>query len=718
LPAPAEGIRRTQGPIQSIVFTSGSTGRPKGIVKPHNQYGTVSEFLRLGFGLEGPIRVGILTAGSVAAGVPLLQVLLENGFTIVACEMRQGQESIGQWLQHANLRVFAAVPTLLRHVLSTLDPGVVIDGLGFVAVFGESTTWEDVGRLRRHLPPDASIFNIYGQGEAGSIAVMPVGQATPLGTGLLPVGHPLPGRTVSIVDEDGRSVAPGERGEIVVEGPTVSLGYWQQDKDEGPSGVFTTNEDGVTVVRTGDAGRLRADGVLEHLGRLDHVVKIAGNRVDLSEIESALLELPHITDAVATTYVDDVGALRLRAFVVVETFTVANTRVLRGQLSTHLARPYLPDVIEVLDELPRLPNGKVDRQGLPTTTPRLTATVSGLSRSPTEEIEQILLSLWAGVLGFDDIGLDDDFFELGGDSLRAVRLAESIERRLEVEVPAWMLIQYPTVSSLAASLGQRPPDQRVVTIQPAAAGIPLFAAHDNFGSLFGARHYLTAIHLEQPVYGLRAAAWEGRWPGDTLQEVAASHVDDILSIQPTGPVILYGQATGSLFAFEIARQLLARGTDVPLLVVTNAGGPALPPLPYPARLRALARELNGVPRRDLPRVVTRMALAKGRKVSGGRRPTGQPAVANGTGDKTTSPSQRAIELYGALALEYRPPAHYPGAVLLIKPAWQDRPIEERWRHWVDGPLRVADVEELRSELFGLRPRRMEALAPSGDLPTR
>jgi acyl-coenzyme A synthetase/AMP-(fatty) acid ligase/thioesterase domain-containing protein/acyl carrier protein len=709
LAAPAEGIRREPGPVHSIVFTSGSSGRPKGIVKPPNQYGTVSEFLRLGFGVEGALRVGILTAGSVAASVPLLQILLENGFTIVAHEMRRQHESIDQWLRRARLDAFAAVPTLLRHILASLAAGEVIEGLRFMAVFGESTTWEDVGRLRQHLPPGTSIFNVYGQGEAGSVAVMPVGPDTPIGTGLLPVGHPLPGRTVSIVDEEGQPVPAGGRGEIVVEGPSVSLGYWREEAGEGLSGVFTKNDQGVTVVRTGDAGRLRADGVLEHLGRLDHVVKIAGNRVDLGEIETALTDLPHVTDAVASTYIDDAGELRLRAFVVVNTFTWVNTRALRGQLGLRLARSLLPDVIEVLNELPRLPNGKVDRQGLPTEAPKLTGAAVGASRPPTEEIEHVLASLWASVLGIDDIGLDDDFFDLGGDSFRAVRLSELIERQLDVDMPAWMLIEHPTVAELAASLSKDSPTARVVTIQSATDGIPIFVTHDNFGSLFGARQYLTALGLQQPIYGLRASAWEGRSTGHTLEDVAADHVLDILATHPTGPLVLYGQATGALFAFEIARQLMAGGSDVALLVVTTAAGPALPVVPSAARMRALFGSLSQLPRREVPRAVVELARFKGRQLVGPpkRKVQAEPSRAGETKPEVSE----VLELYGAMALHYRAPSHYSGAVLLIKPSWLDRPIEDRWQFWVDGPLRIADVEELRADLFGREPRRLESLAP-------
>jgi enterobactin synthetase component F len=706
-----ERIRKQSGPVHSIVFTSGSTGRPKGILHPANQSGTVSEFLRLGFGLGGVLRVGILTAGSVPASVPLLQILLENGFTIVAHEMRHPREPIGEWLRHAHVEVLAVVPTLLRLLLNSLPPEEVIEGLRFVGVFGESTTWEDVGRMRTHLPSDASVFNIYAQQELGSIAVMPVGPDTPIGIGLLPVGHPLPGRTVSIVDEDGQPVPAGGRGEIVVESPSASLGYWKEEM-QGRSDVFTRTDQGTMVVRTGDAGRMRADGVLEHLGRLDHVVKIAGNRIDLAEIEAALLTLPHITDAVATTYVDDAGELRLRAFVVVAGFTLANPRVLRGQLATHLARPLLPDVIEVLDELPRLPNGKVNRQGLPTSTPRLTPTWQGTSRPPTEELERALASLWTDVLGIDDIGADDDFFDMGGDSLRAVRLAELIENSLQVDVPAWMLIEHPTIAEMAASLGNAAESSRVVTLQAEGSGVPIFVAHDNFGSLFGPRNYLTALELDQPIYGLRAAAWEGRPVGNTLQEIAADHVRDILATTPTSAVILYGQNTGSFFAFEVARQLLALGKDVPLLVVSGPG-PALPLLPSRTRLGDLAHSLAALPRRELTREMISLGAGKVRQITR-RIPSPKSRPAGTRADDGASASRNvdnAVELYGALARRYQPPSHYAGPLLLIKPSWRNRPIEESWRHWADGPVRVADTEALQLDLLHAAPRRLESLGP-------
>ncbi|HEX3795196.1 MAG TPA: AMP-binding protein [Acidimicrobiales bacterium] len=719
LPTSAEPIRRAPGPVHSIVFTSGSTGNPKGILKPPNQYGTISEFLRLGFGMSGELRVGILAAGSVSATVPVLQLLLQNGFTTVALEMKRQEIPIGEWLRHAHLQAFAAVPTLLRHALASLESGVVIDGLKFVGVFGETTTWEDVSRLRSHVPTETSIFNIYGQGEAGSIAVMPVTADTPIGQGLLPVGHPLPGRTITIVDEDGRPVPPGGRGEIVVEGPSVSLGYWGVP-DDGPSAVFTTNGQGVTVVRTGDAGRLRPDGVLEHLGRLDHVVKIAGNRVDLVEIETALMHLPHVVDAAATTYIDGAGELRLRAFVVVRGFTIANSQTLRGQLRQALARPLLPDAIETLDELPRLPNGKVDRKRLPTTPPRLTWSAGASSRPPADEMEQMVAALWSSVLGVDDIGIDDNFFDLGGDSLRAVRLAEAIERSLGVDMPAWMLIEHPTIGNLVGTLGLGSPTETVVTIQAASEGTPIFVAYDNFGSLFSARNYLTAIGLEQPIYGLRARAWEKGPVPASLQAVAAQHVDDILTVRSEGAVVLYGQATGSLLAFEIARQLLERGTDVPLLVVGTSAGPPLQLVPGASRIKHQFRTWNALPRRAVPGAVAEVALAKGRQFA--RQATNRTgksrAKLHGTrghetnnGPANRSGVTRAVELYGDLALRYRPPSHYPGRVLLIKPSWLDQPIEDRWRHWVDGPLRISDVEELRVDLATHSPPRLEWLAP-------
>ena len=126
---------------------------------------------------------------------------------------------------------------------------------------------------------------------------------------------------------------------------------------------------------------------------------------------------------------------------------------------------------------------------------------------------------------------------------------------------------------------------------------------------------MTAIELDQPIYGLRAAAWEGRAVGDTLQEVAADHVRYIVATAPTGPVILYGMDSGSLFAFEIARQLLALGKDVPLLVVSGSPGPALPLVPSRARLGDLVHSLAALPFRELPQALIRLGIGKGRQLN-------------------------------------------------------------------------------------------------------
>jgi acyl-coenzyme A synthetase/AMP-(fatty) acid ligase len=358
---PSQGVHRPPGPLGSIVFTSGSTGRPKGIMLAPGQGGFV-DYISAMIGLGPEMRVGTIAAGTVAASVRALLTLVGCGWTVVGYEVRRHPEPLGAWLRTARVRGFAVVPTVLRQILGALGPGEIVPDLQLVGVFGEGTTWQDVRELRSHLRADSIIFNAYGQQEAGSIAVMMVVSDTPIEDGPLPVGRPLPEREVSIVDESGHQVPAGERGEIIVRSSSTALGYWNEEILQ--SKVFFPQPDGSMIVHTGDVGRFRPDGLLEHLGRLDRMVKVVGNRVDLTEVEVALLSSEDVADAVATTYTNDRGELRIRAFVVPVTSRSVDTLELRTWLAGRLPRSALPDAIEAIGQIPKLPNGKADRNAL------------------------------------------------------------------------------------------------------------------------------------------------------------------------------------------------------------------------------------------------------------------------------------------------------------------------------------------------------------------
>jgi thioesterase domain-containing protein/acyl carrier protein len=700
---------------------------------------------------EEAIRLGAVVPGSVPASAHILSMFAGYGWTIVPFEIRRQQGQIGSWLMQAGVRVFIVVPTVLRQVTGSLEPGQVIPCVQFVGIFGETTTWEDVGQLRAHLEPGAIIFNVYAQSEAGDIALMAVGPDTVIGTGRLPVGKPIEGREVVIVGDDGEPVPDGEEGEIVVRSRSAAAGYW----DEGPaeSQVFFPQPDGATVVHTRDRGRIGPGGLLEHLGRIDHMVKIAGNRVDLGEIEAALRSYHWVSDAAATVYTSANGELRLRAFVVMEESRIANPRSLRGWLVQRLPRPAVPDIVEVLDELPMLPNGKVDRSALPAQRPRLRTAgdeadgggqgaVNGsagtrgatllanngvpIGGAPNAgpmvdialpELEATLVGVWGDVLGLDDLGPEDDFFGSGGDSLRAVSLVAAVSEELGLEVPLWLLLEHTTPRSMALALRSPQVLSPVVTIKGDGRGLPLFVVHDTYGSLFGARHYLDAVNLDQPILGIRAAAWEKTAPVEPSLEALASHyADDICHARPRGAFCLYGQDTAAMIAFELGRQLLERGRTVALLVV---GSEITPPKPLQVIVQNRLNALKQLPAERLPSEALNLAShaahgAATRVRRWARSRQSRQALSARGAELVEIPledrADRARSYYRDLVRAYRPPGKYHGSVLVVTAPWMDKDATVRWSHWVDGPLRISDPAAFLHDLDGPA-RVVENLAP-------
>jgi acyl-coenzyme A synthetase/AMP-(fatty) acid ligase/thioesterase domain-containing protein/acyl carrier protein len=687
--APPGGVERPPGRLGSIVFTSGSTGPPKGIMRAP----ATSELPVLRD--EEGLRVGFVTAGSVAANLAALQLMAAAGWTSVCYQIRTETRPMAEWLRRSELEAMFMVPTVLRQVVASLDPGEKIPGIRFVGTFGESTTWEDVTALRAHLDESALVINLYAQSELGSIALMFIGADTPIGTGLLPVGHPLSGQTITVVDENRAPVPPGERGEIVVRGRNAALGYWGEDPKQ--STVFFPQEDGTMIVHTGDVGRFLPDGTLEHLGRMDNMVKVAGaNRVDLGEIEVALLQLDGVADATAAPFRTPQGETRLRAFIVPAAGCWPDPAELRRRLSEQLARYALPDSIELLDELPRLSNGKVDRRALPA--PR---------RSPApappgvQDLEERLAEIWRDVLLVDEIQSDADFFDLGGDSLRAAGLASEISRVLGIDVPLTLVMERPTLRAMAAALEDGATLGPVVILRATGAGLPVFAAHDHQGTIFPARAAL-AEHgrMDQPIYGFRALATEGRViEATSLEELASTYASDVRTVVTEGPVVLFGNGTAATLAFEIACQLADTGTEVALLVLSTGEPPPEDPPPP----RTIMSRLRGRSPRDLGGAAIRKAV---RRASQARRHARPVSGA----DEPDSLHDYALHSYLPMWLTYRLTGRFSGRVLVIHSRFADPLRVAEWQRWASGAVTVVQDSDLAQLLEECHPRTLEEAA--------
>ncbi|HWE54173.1 MAG TPA: AMP-binding protein, partial [Acidimicrobiales bacterium] len=712
-------VRRPLGRISAITFTSGSTGEPKGIVRKYTESNAAADFFWDRYG-DAHLTVGTVLAGSLAASISVVTIFIDAGWTLVPYEVRLGTTSMAEWLRTSGIKAFIGVPTVLRHAISGLAPDERLSGLDCVGLFGEGLTWEDVRDVRRHIEPDGIVFNFYGSSEAGQIALLVVDADTVLGTGRLPVGGAVGHVQIRIVDDAGQDIPAGEIGQIAVRTRESALRYWNDP--DASSAVFHDLDDDWMLIRTGDAGRIDEDGQLELRGRLDQMVKIGGNRVDLAEIEAVLRQYYWVTDAVAATYTNPSGEVRIQAFVVTEPSRLINPRVIRGWLRQRLPRSAVPDVVRRLDELPRLSSGKVNRAVLPAPETDLLHHVPGRADSEAASPEMgdalsVVLDTWRETLGMQEIDPDDDFFDVGGDSLRAVSVASRLSEATGTDLPLWAVLEEPTPRRMAELVaGVRPPS-RVVSMQPIGPGLPLFVVHDILGNLFGARHYLSAFRLEQPVYGFRPSAWDAEEPSESsLEELAARYVEDACETVPRGAMCLFGPGSSNFITFEVARQLERRGRTVALLIVGI--GPA-PYLPAQMRIVNRVRELRRTRPRDLPAQIGHTLGATRAHVAAVAHRMVTPQNSDptrSTRDRLTEMSapdapQAGLASYGPLIHKYRPAGYYHGPTMVIVPPWTGGNIGRQWAQWVDGPFRVVDPDTISRELDESGARTFERLAP-------
>lgn len=696
--APTGGVERSQGDLASIVFTSGSTGTPKGIMVPRaHREGVPSKARYLGE-VESGARVGALAAGTVGFGEALIHALMQLGATLDAYEIRRlGLGSLVEWLERSEVMGFGTVPTIVRLMTSALPPNKIFEHLRVVVMTGETATWSDIAALRPHLPDDAVIHNVFGLTETSAIALFSVDSPSPLGEGPLPAGTPLPVAKIQIVDQDGTPLPAGEAGEIVVEGEGCALGYW--NRPELTAQVFSIGADGLRRVRTGDGGRLREDGVLEHLGRLDHVVKVAGNRIELGEVEFALAGLEGVAMAATAAYSDARGDTRLTAFVVPRPHQRIETWSLRAALSRRLPGSMLPDSIHVVDHLPQLANGKIDRQ--------LLAAHAHEPAVPSDvtPLESELLSIWRSVLDRGDIGLDDNFFEIGGDSLRAARVFAEIEGRLGIDRPVGLMLEAPTVRHLSAAL--ETDDRSLGLLVPIVTGgslPPLFVVHDGKGDIFYASRLAGGLTPDRPVFAIQPAlALSETARETTIEELAARYLEEVRRLRPHGPYLFYGYSLGGLIAFEMSRQLQAAGEKTALLALGDSPAPRPP---FGRRVLSRLHEIAHLPAAERPARLRALTANLVNHISTFARhgPQRVPAditeidVSAFVGEELDAKSAEVMWRYGSMALKYRPAPRYSGDVLLVRSDGPGQRPDRGWYHVVAGRIAVQDIDCAHADL--------------------
>jgi len=569
--------------VAYVMYTSGSTGLPKGVVIEHrNVVGYVRAFVPWAR-LTPADRV--LWHGSIAFDLCIEELFpaLSIGATAVLCTDPAGVDAIVATLIRHRATLIGATPLLVQYCNSRAGE---LPDLRFVASGGDVLRAEDCDRL---LARGVEVTNSFGPTET---TVTATSHRVQPGEDPLPIGRPLANTRALVLDGHRNLVPIGVPGELCIGGAGVGRGYLNRPALTAER--FIAWHNGERLYRTGDRARWRADGRLEVIGRMDRQVKVRGFRVELGEIEAALALHPAVEQAVVVPRVDDDGQKRLVAYVVAApgaTETPAQAAAaddpagrlsllpdaLREHLRVRLPAWMIPGAFVPLERLPLTPTGKVDRKALPEPT---AAPTGDATRHPRSVTEQDLLAIWREVLENPAAGIFDDFFEVGGHSLLAIRLAARVGDAFATELPLQALFRYPTVAQLAGFLEQAHPERSwstLVALQPRGELPPLFCVPGDGGNVFYFHPLVRALSVDRPCCGLESLGLDGKQPPHaTVEAAAAHHIEQIRSRWPEGPIHLAGHSFGGLVAFEIAQQLLRAGAEVGMLAILDTLPPSMP----------------------------------------------------------------------------------------------------------------------------------------------
>ncbi|HKM65451.1 MAG TPA: amino acid adenylation domain-containing protein, partial [Acidisphaera sp.] len=456
-----------------IYFTSGSTGQPKGIA---GQLKGIDHFIRWEideFGVSPGTRVSQLTTPSFDAYLRDVFTPLCAGGTVCVPDDRTrvlAPGGLAHWLEARRINLLHCVPTVFRLLLNELRDTAALPDLRWVLLSGEPVMPSDVARWFQLFGDRIRLANLYGPSETTMTKFCHLVTADDAKRRTVPIGRPMPGTRVLIVDARNRPCPNGTIGEILIRSPYRALGYYR--RPDLTAEVFvpnpvSRNDQADIVYRTGDLGRVLEDGNFELIGRRDQQTKIRGVRVELSEIEGRLREMPDVADAAVVAHDDASGAKTLYAYVVLRADLSA--AALRAWLALTLPDIMIPSSFIPLRELPRTITGKLDRKALGTPGPALRAARPDHAprRTATEEI---LLALWSQLLGVEQIGINDNFFDLGGQSILAMQMLGRIKDAFRVDVPIAALFDAPTLGALAAVV-----DSALGSVASRAAAIPVVA---------------------------------------------------------------------------------------------------------------------------------------------------------------------------------------------------------------------------------------------------
>ena len=543
LPLPADDS------LAYVLYTSGSTGRPKGVMVSHRALAVRLAGISRLFAVTPADCSGQVTQLPFDPSLIELLVPLINGARIALPPPgRLAPLAIGPFVVDHGVTMMALVPSTLRGLLDSLPDGQP-STLRVACCGGEILAPELVGRWQQQT--GAQLFNVYGPTEA-LIFASAWDCSQPLPAHSLPIGRAIDGARILVLDEKGDPRPFGLIGEICIGGVGLANAYLNQPAATRAAFIDDPLVPGARLYRSGDLGWLTDDGLLHFVGRRDRQIKLRGYRVELGEIENTLLAIDGVWQA-AVKLVDAPAGARLQAWVA----SSLSADRLRNQLASRLPDYMLPGAIACLPELPLGATGKIAYDLLPAMADEVVARVG---RPPSSDLERSLLAIWRVALKNDGLGVNDNFFAAGGDSLAAIDILTGMETLLERPVPLFVLTEHPSVELLAAALTPERCDANQDILLPLnhPSGRPaIFLAASGHGDLMRFRRLAALLGEVADVFMLQPPADS---PIGSIDELAEAYAGRI--IEMGRPALLAGFSVGGIAALETARQLQAGGFPV------------------------------------------------------------------------------------------------------------------------------------------------------------
>jgi len=431
-----------------VIYTSGSTGTPKGVEISHRALVNFLWSMQRQPGMSPQDKLlAVTTLSFDIAGLELLLPLTVGAEVVIASrEARRDGNALLQLMETAGITILQATPTTWKLML---DAGWAGSPNLKALCGGEELTRDLANELVRRA---ASVWNMYGPTET---TIWSTCERVTEGEGPVSIGRPIANTVLYVLDPQGRPAPLGVPGELYIGGDGLARGY--HNRAELTAERFFLNpflrNSNARLYRTGDLVRYQPDGRLVYLGRLDNQVKIRGHRIELGEIEAALLEQPSVHDAAAIVREDQVGEKRLVAYVVTAEHDGAPSADLRAGLAQRLPEYMVPSLFVAVEALPLTPNGKIDRKALAALPPPQAA-VKDRYVPPATELERILASIWEEVLRIPRVGIDDDLFELGADSIHLFLISSRAAQR-GVQLTPKQLLQHRNVHAVCAAIEEQ-----------------------------------------------------------------------------------------------------------------------------------------------------------------------------------------------------------------------------------------------------------------------